>query len=615
MARRITLKDHLRETHLYSTRVIVAAVVIALLVSGLLAQLFYLQVVRHEHFITQSKNNRVRIVPIAPSRGLIYDRNGVLLAENLPSFTLEIIPEKVQDMEQTLQRLGSLIQLEAADIDRFYKELKKKRRFEAIPLRYRLNDEEVARFSVNRHQFEGVAIQARLIRYYPLGKLTAHVIGYVGRINERELQKIDTSNYSATTHIGKTGVEGSYEKQLHGIVGYQQVETNAQGRLLRVLDRTSPIPGQNLTLAIDARLQAEAYRLLEGEKGAAVAIDPNTGEVLLFASSPVFDANLFVTGIDPETYNQLSTSPRKPLFNRALRGSYPPGSTIKPFIGLAGLDYRVINHKHTVFCPGWYQLKNDERKYRDWKKQGHGFMDMNGAITQSCDVYFYDLALQLGIDKMHQFLGQFGLGKLTGIDILGESSGLLPSREWKRRERRLPWFPGETLITGIGQGFTLTTPLQLAYATAVLSTRGKRFQPRVVSALEDPISHDSHANTTEPEPALQLKAGYEWDQIHKAMFDVVHGARGTARRIGQNAPYHIAGKTGTAQVFGIAQEEEYEEDKVKKHLRDHSLFVAFAPAEDPRIAIAVVVENGGSGSAVAAPMARKLMDRYLVEEQ
>ncbi|GMR08382.1 MAG: penicillin-binding protein 2 [Gammaproteobacteria bacterium] len=614
MARRITLKDHLRETHIFTGRVILAGILLLMLSLGIVGRLFYLQIISNEHFTTLSKNNRIRIEPIPPGRGLIYDRNGVLLAENLPSFTLELIPEQIKDIPATIGELKKIIQINPADEQRFLKSQKNKRRFESIPIRYRLNEKELARFAVNRHRFQGVEIAARLTRYYPMGELTSHAVGYVGRINEEELQNVDAVNYSATTHVGKVGIEKAYEEELHGTVGHQQVETNAQGRRLRVLESTPPIPGKNLYLSIDIRLQQVANELLRGQKGAIVAIEPDTGEVLLLASNPTYDPNLFVNGIDPVTYKGLTSSSDKPLFNRALLGLYPPGSTIKPLVGLAGLEYGRINKTDSLFCKGWYTLKNDDRKYRDWKKGGHGSVDLHDAIVESCDVYFYDLALNLGIDQFHEFFSRFGFGEPTGIDLKGERSGLLPSRQWKRANRNEPWYPGETLITGIGQGFTLVTPLQLATMTTAIANKGIRLIPRMLRSIQDPLSQKNTEPGIRRDTPVLLKQPENWDTIIKAMTDVVHGPKGTARAIGRNAPYRIAGKTGTAQIYEIKQDETYEKEKVKKTLRDHALFISFAPVDKPKIAVAVVVENAGSGSAVAAPMARTIMDTYLIKK-
>jgi penicillin-binding protein 2 len=436
----------------------------------------------------------------------------------------------------------------------------------------------------------------------------------VGRISENELDDIDTANYSATTHIGKVGIEKSYEKQLHGEVGYQRVETNAQGRILRVLERALPKPGKNLYLNLDVRLQEVAEKSFGEENGALVAMDPRNGAVLALVSMPTYDPNLFVNGIDSATYRKLTSDPSRPLFNRALRGQYPPGSTIKPFLGLASLETDTMDAEHEVNCRGWYKLEGDDRRYRDWKEYGHGKTDLSKAITESCDVYFYDLSFKLGIDNIHKYLAKFGLGKRTGIDIRGEMPGLLPSREWKRQTRNQPWFHGETLITGIGQGFMLATPLQLASITATLSEHGLHETPRLLYAMQDAASNEFQKQEPKPLDRIEEIDKDHWQTVIEAMRDVLHGPHGTARGSGYGMKYQAAGKTGTAQVFGIAQDEEYVEEDVIKKLRDHGLFISFAPVDDPRIAVAVIVENGGGGSSSAAPIARKVMDQYLLEQ-
>lgn len=605
-----TIKDIAAEAGIVRGRVIAACVTVLLLAGVLVARMAQLQVVEYEHFSTLSEDNRVKIVPLAPTRGLIYDRNGVELAQNTPTFSLEIVPENVDDMTELLTELGKLVEISDEDSERFRSMLKKKRPFQSVPLRYRLSEEEVARISVNRHRFPGADVQARLTRSYPLGASAVHLLGYVGSMNEEDLQSVDAAEYRGTTHIGKTGVEQAYESLLHGRPGFQHVETNAQGRILRVLERSDPTPGSNIYLTVDASLQAVAERALGGENGAVVAVDPATGGLLAFASMPVYDPNLFVDGIDSKTYRKLLASPERPLFNRALNGQYPPGSTVKPFVGLAGLELETVTKDHELFCPGWFRLPGRERRYRDWKKWGHGKVNVTRSIVESCDVYYYTLAHEMGIEQLHDYLTLFGFGQRTGIDLHGESAGLMPSEEWKRRSKGQAWFPGETLITGIGQGFTLATPLQLAMATATLSTRGVRLRPQIVLRREDAVSQSSVDLVPETLDTIAPHLEANWQTIINAMADVVHGPRGTARRIGVGATYRIAGKTGTAQVFGIAQDEEYDAEKLDKKLLDHALFIAFAPVDNPRIAVAVLVENGGSGSRTAAPIARKVMDHY-----
>ncbi|MEN8206471.1 MAG: penicillin-binding protein 2 [Pseudomonadota bacterium] len=613
MLRQITLKDHFFESRLVMNRAILLLVSGGLLLTVLFARLIYLQVVAHEHFTTLSEDNRVKLQPIPPNRGLIYDRNGILLAENLPSYRLEITPEQIDDMSATLGALEEIIEIRDIDRSRFEKLLARKPRFEAIPLRFHLNDEDVARFAVNRHRFPGVDITAGLARHYPQGPHAVHALGYVGRIDERAQKELDSSNYRGTSHVGKTGIEKTYESVLHGQVGLQQVETTAQGRVIRVLNRTPPVSGRNLYLTIDARVQNAAEKAFGERTGSVIAIDPNNGDILAFVSLPTYDPNPFVNGIEYDDYAALRDSKKRPLFNRALRGQYPPGSTVKPFVGLAGLEEGITTRHSSTYCPGFYSLPGSSRKYRDWKRTGHGTVKLNKSIVQSCDVYFYDLALSLGIDRIHNYLQNFGFGSATGIDIQGELSGLLPSREWKRRRHDQPWFPGETLITGIGQGFFLVTPVQLATATAVLANGGRLLQPNIVHAEQETNSDDLLPHQPHILDTITIIEQEHWDSVIKAMTDVVHSARGTAHKIGVDSPYMIAGKTGTAQVFGLKQDEKYDADAIPEELRDHALFIAFAPVESPQIAVAVIVENGGGGGSVAAPIARAVIDAYLQE--
>ena len=605
------IKDHLREEQAFLSRAIVAALLIILALGALVMRLVQLQVVEHEHYTTLSKDNRVKLVPLPPTRGLVYDRNGILLAQNRPAYSLELVPERVEgDIDVTLERLGEYIEISEDDLERFHKLKRRKRRFDSVPVRVNLDLEEAAHFAVVSHLFPGVDIKAQLLRHYPFEEATAHVLGYVGRISRQDLESIEQSQYAGTSHIGKIGLEKTYENMLHGAVGVQQVEVNSVGRVVRVLEENPPVPGQDLHLHLDVQLQQIALDALGDNNGAVVALDPRNGGVLVLASKPGYDPNLFVEGISSKAYRALQGNSDNPLYDRALRGQYPPGSTVKPFIGLAGLETGTMRYDTGVYCPGFFQLPGHEHKYRDWKKGGHGLMDLDTAITQSCDVYYYKLAHEMGIDAMSEFLQKFGFGEKTGIDLSGESSGILPSREWKRRARRQPWYPGETVIAGIGQGYFLTTPIQLAAATAALANNGHLMAPRMVDYSETRPQRTRTPLAPADRP-IPVGAQADWDDVHNALLHVVQGARGTARRI-QTEFYSIAGKTGTAQVFTVAQEEEYIEEEVAKKFRDHALFVAYAPAEDPQIAIAVVVENGGSGSATAAPVARKVMDAYLL---
>ncbi|VAW56897.1 Peptidoglycan D,D-transpeptidase MrdA, partial [hydrothermal vent metagenome] len=596
MLRRAVIKNHTLEAMLFKRRALVAAVFSVLMLLILLSRLVHLQFFEFNHFSSLSENNRVRLTPLVPNRGLIYDRNGVVLAENRPSYQLELIPEQIKNIQETLRELGKLVVLDDDVMKRFKRLLKRSRKFEGVPLRTKLSEEEVAILAVNRHRFPGVEVKAQLGRYYPLGKTIAHVVGYVGRIDERELKRIDETNYKGSTHIGKTGIERYYEEILHGQVGYKSFEVNVQGRELRVLSKTAPVPGSDLKLTLDARLQIVAAAALKGYNGSVVVMKPHTGEVLAMVSLPSFDPNLFVHGISHKNYKRLRDSPDRPLFNRSIMGQYPPGSTLKPFMGLGGLEVKSIGHKEQVLCRGHFRLPNEDRKYRDWKKSGHGLVDLNKSIEQSCDVYYYELAYRMGIDRIYAFLHQFGFGEKTGIDLLGERAGLLPSREWKKKVKHKIWFPGETVITGIGQGYVLTTPLQLASATSILSMRGNINPPHLLSEVHKLDLDENIKVDWAAKPPVQLKNNINWQHAIKGMVSVLHSARGTARKSGKNLAFKMAGKTGTAQVFGIAQDAKYDEATIAKKLRDHALFISFAPYENPKIAIAVIAENGSHGS-------------------
>jgi penicillin-binding protein 2 len=604
------IRDHLRESRLFGARLTIVASVVVALTALLFLRLAYIQIVNYRHFATLSQENRVKPVPIPPVRGTIYDRNGVVLAQNYPVLTLEVVPDQVDDMGELLKELGKIVTLNERDLKLFAKQLRERPRFESLTLRTHLTDEEAARFALVRHRWNGAELRARLQRHYPQGALAVHAIGYVGRINEEEAENIDRNTYRGTQHIGKLGIEQSYEDTLLGTVGFEKVETDAHGRAIRVLERIAPVAGRHLHLSLDARMQTIAEQALGTFKGVAVAMDPKTGAVLAFASNPTYDPNPFVNGIDTESYTALRESKDKPLLNRALNGQYAPGSTIKSFLGLAALDAGE-NPAKQITCPGWYSLSGSSHRFRCWKKTGHGIVDLHTAVVQSCDVYFYRLAVTLGIERLNSYLAGFGFGSPTGVDIRGESKGALPQPDAKQR-RGQPWQPGETVITGIGQGAVLVTPLQLATAMSGIANHGLRPQPRLVQAIEDPTTR---ARTPLPPVPMQPLGAYTPEQIEimvHNLTDVVHGEGGTARGIGWNAPYKIAGKTGTAQVKGIGQAESYVESRTAEHLRDHALFIAFAPVDDPQIAVAVIVENGGHGGSVAAPIARKLMDQYLI---
>lgn len=601
-------RDHKTEAELFSSRVFISFLAVVLLFSVLIYRFYTLQIVDYQDYVTRADSNRIQVEPLPPKRGLIYDRNGVLIADNRASYTLSIVKERTKDLAFTLDKVAEIIPVEQDDVDQFYKALKQRRRpYEAVPLRYRLSEDEIAKIAVNEYQLDGVEVQAQLVRHYPFGDLFAHAIGYVGRINERELEGFDPDTYrkySGTHTIGKIGLEKQYEDYLLGDVGSQHIETNAHGRVLRVLERVDPQPGQDLHLHLDIKLQEAAAKALNGERGAVVAIDVNNGGVLSLTSTPSFDANLFVTGISYKDYKALNESRDLPLFNRTIQGQYPPGSTLKPMLGLGGLDSGVITPQWSIRDPGFYQLEGEERIHRDWKKWGHGnHVDLRQAIVESCNTFYYDLSIRMGIDVMFPVGDAFGLGEHTHIDIPNERSGIWPSREWKRRVRGLPWFPGDTLNVAVGQGDSLVTPLQLAVMVATIARRGDRFQPQLVSRIGNDPALPIQVTTWETKEE-------HWDYVLSSMKDVVHSFRGTAKAISKDLNYTIGGKTGTAQLVSIAQDEEYDRDKVAARKRDNALFIAFAPVEQPEIAVAVVIENGEHGSSAAAPVARKVMDAW-----
>jgi penicillin-binding protein 2 len=611
------LKNLHVERQMFFARVLFAVVVCSGLSLVLAGRLVHLQVIQHEYFTTRSDENRMRLTVIPPVRGLVYDRHGALLAQNAPGFVLEIVREEVPDMEWALARLGQLVNLGDADLARFRERLKKTPKYRAVPLRTNLSMEEVARFELNRYEFQGVDVNAGLTRNYPLGRSAAHVVGYIGGITEDDLAVVDEKAYRGTQYIGRTGIEKSHEDILHGTLSTKVVETNAAGRPLRDLDYRRGAPGLNLFLSIDAKLQAAAEKAFGPRNGALIAIEPQTGEILALMSKPGFDPHLFVEGIDAPTYKALNDDPTAPLFNRALQGQYSPGSTIKPFMALAALDANLKNPAEREFCAGEFTLQGSDRKYRCWQRKGHGWMDMEDAVVHSCDVYFYQLALTLGIDRISSFLGAFGVGQPTGVDLPGEKGGLLPSREWKKRMRRENWYPGETLNVGIGQGYMTTTPLQLASLAARLAMRGGGYKLHLVHAMQDANTGSVTAVPPEPLPPIRLADPGDWAQIVEAMEKVTQEAGGTGFRAFGNAPYRVAGKTGSVQVASLSQDEAVapKQSEVPEHLRDHALFIAFAPADAPKIALGVLIEHaGGGGGAIAAPIARQVMDAYLVPD-
>jgi penicillin-binding protein 2 len=611
-------KDHHREATIFKGRVLVTMLLVLAMLCILLSRYYNLQVVNYENYATQSDNNRILVQTTHPKRGLIFDTNGELLADNRPSYVLSLTPENIPDIAQTINILKNFVDIDEDDINRFHKALKSGRRpYQAVPLHHRLTETEIARIAVNEYRLPGVEVNAQLVRSYPFPFLFTHTVGYVGKINDREWNRFseeEQERYKGLPTIGKIGLEKYYENELFGTTGFQHVEINARMRVLRTLEWQPPVPGTDLHLHLDKRLQETAFQAMDGRRGAVVAIDVATGGILAMLSTPTYDTNLFVTGISHKNYNALTGSIDLPLFDRVIQGTYPPASTIKPALGLAGLASKSITTQHRIFDPGYYKLENDDRLYRDWKRTGHGWVNIHKAIVQSSDTFFYDMAFRTGIDNIHHYGTMFGLGSYTGIDIPNERPGLWPSREWKKATRNLPWFPGDTLNVGIGQGDASATPLQLAVMTATLASKGKRLKPRLVKSMDDSV--------IEPEVASQMVNinSQHWDAIHAAMYDVIHASNGTGRRIGRNIEYKMAGKTGTAQVVGIKQGEKYDSEALLERHRDHALFVGFAPYKNPKIAIAVLVENGEAGSKAAAPVARKLFDahllgNYLLDEQ
>lgn len=580
----------------------------------LLARFVYVQVVQHEHYMTLAEQNRISIVPIVPNRGLILDRNGAVLAHNYTAFTLEITPSKVGNLEQTINDLSALIEITAKDRKRFKKLLDESHNFESLPIRTRLNDVEIARFSANRYRFPGMEIKARLFRHYPLGQIASHMVGYIGRINNADLERLEAAdnlaNYRGSDHIGKAGLEQSYEKELHGTTGFAEVETDAGGRAVRTLSRTPPTSGNNLTLHADLKLQQVAEKAFGNFRGALIAIEPKTGGVLAYLSKPGFDTNLFVDGIDTQNWDLLNNSPDKPMVNRAMHGQYPPGSTFKPFMALAALELNKRTESYGINDPGFFTLPGNSHRYRDWKVGGHGFVNLHKSLVISCDTYYYGLAVDMGIDTIFNFISHFGFGKKTGIDIEGERTGLLPSTEWKMKRFKQKWYVGDTVSVGIGQGYNLATPLQLAVATATLANNGTQMRPQFVRQIEN-----SKTNVITPRPpeivsTLPIKPE-NLTIVRNALIDVTRPG-GTAARASAGTPYTIAGKTGTSQVISIKQGEKYVESRVAERHRDHALFIAYAPADDPKIAVAVLVENAGHGGSIAAPIARAVFDYYLL---
>ena len=612
MQLRRRMKNVQAEAQLFQRRALIGVALVALGMMLLAGRYFSLQIVQHDALSARADQNRIKLRPLVPARGRIYDRNGVLLADNVPAYRLELVPEQVEDLEATLTALGEVLPLSEEELERFQDARRSQRRFHPVPLKLRLSEAQVARFAVNRHRFPGVDVAPYLTRRYLQGAEFAHVLGYVGRIDREDAAQLDADRYAGATHIGKSGIERYYESRLHGEAGFEQVEVNAEGRALRVLRSQPAESGENLYLSIDAGLQAATVAAFEGQHGAAVALDPRSGEVLALVSLPSYDPNLFVNGISRADYAALQ-GPSRPLFNRALLGGYEPGSTLKPFIGLAALELGVMRPGQTVMSTGAFRLPGQEREYRDWRRGGHGRVDLREALAQSVNTYFFQAAVDLGIDRMSSYLARFGFGSPTGIDLIGEASGILPSRDWKRATRNEPWYPGETVIAGIGQGFWVATPLQLARATAALGDAGRLRVPRLLRETQRGLGSQRQ---TELQPAAQdlgLDPAY-LAEVTAGMVASLHSPTGSAREAAVDSGYLIAGKTGTAQRVSRRSEESIDLDALPFHLRHRALFVAFAPAESPTIALALVVESGGSGARAAAPVARRILDAWFAGE-
>lgn len=611
-SKRITIRDHTAEANLFARRTVVALLIVGVMLSMIVSNLYYLQVKRFEDYQTRSNGNRIKVLPVAPNRGLIYDRNGVLLAENRPVFSLELTPEDIDDLDATLERLKVVLDIRDDEIADFRKALRSQRRFKPVALRNRLSTEEVARFSAQQHKFPGVTVEARLARHYPYADALTHVLGYVARINKKDLQKLQEAgleaDYAATHDIGKQGVEKFHEDKLHGKVGFQEVEVNNQGRIIRTLNFKPPIPGQDLVLNLDINIQLEAQKALQGQRGSVVMLDTNTGGVIAMYSNPSYDPNLFVHGISSKNYSALLSSRDRPLINRATQGQYPPASTVKPFLAVVGLEEGVITPETRLFDNGKYRLKNSSHVWREINPWGHGWVDVSHAIEVSCNFFFYDLAYRMGIDRISSSMIEFGFGDYTGIDLYEESAAIMPSRGWKRASKNEPWYVGDSILIGIGQSYWTATPLQLAQSLSTLVNKGTRYVPQILRGKQ--LEGEVQLEESRQLRPIAMRDERNWDVVLDAMNLVVNGEKGTARRAFKKANYVSAGKTGTAQVIGIAQDEEYDADKVAERDRDNAMYIGYAPYDTPEVAISVAIENAGGGSSNAAPVARAMMDYY-----
>ncbi|MBY7919820.1 penicillin-binding protein 2 [Vibrio fluvialis] len=619
LRKRSPIRDYLAEARLFRNRAVVSFVGIVLMMGILVANLYNIQVNQYQDYKTRSNDNRIKVVPIAPNRGLIYDRNGVLLAENRPVFSLEIIPEKVKNMDETIARLQQILTITPEQIAAFEKERRQTRRFNSVPLLTQLTEEEVAKFSVQQYKYPGVSVSANLKRYYPYGEVLTHVIGYVSRINDRDIERLvregKEANYQATRDIGKLGIERYYEDLLHGEAGYQEVEVNSRGRVIRTLKYVPPTPGKDIVLNLDIKLQLYVHSLFNGRRGSAVVLDPKDNGVLAMVSSPSYDPNAFVHGISGKEYRELLNDKDRPLVNRTTLGIYPPGSTVKPFIAVSALEEGVITPNTTRNDPGYWRIPNSKtRPFRDWLRWGHGKVDIIKALEESVDTFFYQIAYDMGIDRLSDWMMKFGFGDYTGIDITEESKANMPTRDWKMARHRTPWYQGDTIPVGIGQGYWTATPMQLAKATSVLVHHGKVIAPHLLRSTINNGKEFSTQKETEyvTYPPITGVPDKYWNMAIEGMYLVNHGKRGTARRAFQGLQYKSAGKSGTAQVFGLAEGQEYNADELAEHLRDHALFTGFAPVDDPKVIVTIVLENAGGGSSNGAPVVRQIFDRVIL---
>lgn len=620
--RRTQIRDHHIETRLFKSRAFISFLGIIVMIALLLGNLYNIQVNQYQDYKTRSNDNRIKVVPIAPNRGLIYDRNGRLLAENRPVFNLEFIPEKIDNIDETIVNLQEIMDIPADKVARFHKERRRVRRFKSVPILTQLTEKQVATFSVNQYRFPGVEVTATLKRHYPYGSALTHVMGYVSRINDRDVQKLaregKESNYLATYDIGKLGIERYYEEVLHGTAGYQEVEVNSRGRIIRTLKYVPPIPGKDIILNLDIDLQLYAYKLLDNRRGSAVILDPKDNGILAMVSTPSYDPNAFVHGISSKAYNKLLNDKNRPLVNRATLGIYPPASTVKPFIAVAALQEEVLTPYTTRNDPGFWKIPNSKTKpFRDWLRWGHGRVNITQSIEESVDTFFYQVAYDLGIDRLSTWMMKFGFGDYTGIDIHEESKANMPSREWKMARHRTPWYQGDTIPVGIGQGYWTATPMQIAKATSVLINRGKVIPPHLLKATIDNTS-ELEVQIPEPIDVYPPITGVQekfWDIAIKGMNLVNHGKKGTARRAFQKTGYQSAGKSGTAQVFGLKEDEEYNADEIDEYLRDHALFTGFAPLDEPKVIATIVLENAGGGSTNGAPVVRRIFDKVILNKE